>query len=104
MSAAIGPGDWVECIRMTSPAVISAGVRAGCIYCVEAIKDMAPRRCVSCGSGCPSIALRLQGIRFAPLGYSANWICAGAFRPIYRPSQSLIRDLQQPIPADLEHA
>jgi hypothetical protein len=79
--SAIGPGDWVECVKTTH------GVNNGRIFCVAAI-DSGDRPCVDMHGPCG--ALYLTGLPGGPYA-----TCA--FRPIYRPKSDLIQSLLKPV-------
>lgn len=88
MSAPIGPGDWVECVKC-SPHGHMRGLRLGGVYRVCEIIH-GPRSCDGCGTNHEGLAL--DGL-FANPGWA---ICA--FRPIYRPRADLIQRLLSPVP------
>jgi hypothetical protein len=106
MSAPIGPGDWVECCP---PAGYRGGIsraeikcagsypRPGGVYQVREVGSFRSPDGMTDG-------LRLVGIVASYPGHPDAWWTASCFRPIYRPSESLLRDLLQPIPAELESA
>lgn len=83
---AIGPGDWVECIRVSepSPDYPDPGFSLGSIYVVS-------ESGMFCN--CPWILCDRMPRPPAPyVGWNAL-----AFRPIYRPKSSLIEGLETPI-------
>lgn len=86
MSAAIGPGDWVERVRGGN------GLNAGSMWRVEDI-DAAGGWCVACGPSAGSIGLLLHGIRHPS---HKPW-CSCGFRPIYRPKSEIIEALKAPV-------
>lgn len=99
--SAIGPGDWVECLKGSS--MISDCVPGG-LYCVEAIVP-AEGECPQCGDDTPE-GLLFSGHkkRLSPCGLYWSW-CPCRFRPIYRPRAEFIESLKQPAPSrELEDA
>lgn len=96
---AIGPGDWVECIDATPPAVDCIGqLTLGALYCVyDADTDcLRGEGCCACGI---SQWVQVEGL---PIHEIEAW-CAHRFRPIYRPKSEVIEALKQPAP-ELEPA
>lgn len=104
MSAAIGPGDFVERDPAYSPdsptiPVSAITFREGDFPCVGRIY-----RCRAVGTyreaphGGLVDGLKLEGIVAAVPGHPDCWWRLEAFRPIYRPKQSLIEQLKQPAP------
>lgn len=80
--SAIGPGDWVECIR-SHRGIIPVGAVVQCRW----IGDV--------GRGCEvDYTCAAPGIRFVSVAdYDDRPYCACAFRPIYRPKSELIQSL-----------
>jgi hypothetical protein len=91
--SAIGPGDWVECVRRPRLGVLVAGA----LYCTAEIERY-PTACRSCGKACPGI--RLVGeVNPSAAGWDGHdWWGSCLFRPIYRPKSSIIEQLKQPSP------
>lgn len=84
--ADIGPGDFVECVRVTKP---NSAFAMGAIYVVEAV--IKPTSCDLCASPCHG--LHLVGMHRHPHGW-----CINCFKPVYRPKSDLIETLKQPAP------
>lgn len=87
MSAPIGPGDWVECVKADffgGDTIVKGG-----IYCVEAIL---PNHgwCPLCKDYCADVVLTTD------VEKDIGW-CPGRFRPIYRPKAELIEVLKKPV-------
>lgn len=92
MSAPIGPGDWVECVRDDDcegyPGMPLR--RAGSLQCVSSVDDE-DAECGECGDVSPGFYL--QGDVPNP-----EWSrCACFYRLIYRPREDLIETLLQPV-------
>lgn len=86
---AIGPGDWVECVKEASEI---PGMMRGRIYCVGRLRTDA-EACWACGDPAPGVLL--AGFDFD--GWAA---CSGCeVRPVYRADEKLIEGLKQPIHA-----
>ena len=96
---AIGPGDWVECVdNAPRPGHLYKGCLVlGGVYQVHSI---IPRHLVTTGEE----ALMLVG--HVGKNTRGNWDCytCDRFRPIYRPKQSIINALKQPISHVTEEA
>lgn len=93
--SAIGPGDWVECIRVgRSPT--PAGFRVGAVYRVE--RTVKNGGCAYHGRGAKCGGLFICEM---PRPGAGGW-AACAFRPIYRPKADLIKGLLKPIDAPAE--
>lgn len=90
MSAPIGPGDWVECIRMSPTGKGDGGfLRVGALYCVDRVRIF-----VRGTDGQRRPALTLVGQPQQPRGaYRVD-----LFRPIYRRDETLLARLMQPVP------
>lgn len=90
MAAPIGPGDWVECLRVwpRAPDEAPTGFRVGGLYCVEAARD--DGWCDVCCECCP-------GLTFTNIA-RGEWFIGCAFRPVYRPNADFIESLKQPSP------
>lgn len=86
MASAIGPGDWIECVRTKLP---DSPNRGRIFRCEEIVFGYG---CKDCGKECGGLVL--FGVRSDhPTGsYSA---CG--FRPIYRPKADLIEALKAPV-------
>lgn len=96
MSAPVAPGDWVECVGPKGAASRQRpDIVGGRIYMVDDL--VTGFRCGKCGTF-DHAGLHLVGIaRHEPGGFGG---CQ--FRPIYRPDESLIKRLFEPLPADVE--
>lgn len=100
MGSPVGPGDWVECFPQfwqSQPDYVSLTGRwpePGGIYVVREIGVMPGRDCEP--------AIRLVGVVARCPGHPDCWWPLKHFRPIYRPDESLIERLLEPLPADLE--
>lgn len=79
--SAIGPGDFVECVKASGR---HPEFSVGRIYCVEWIDPSAD--CMACGN-CDGLGLK---------GIGGNWASC-CVRPIYRPKSSLIEQLKRPV-------
>ncbi len=88
MTAAMGPGDFVECVQCGDPVI---GFHPGVIYIVEGAGYWNGRPWLTC-VGKPIPADFGYGPEYGP-GWTAS-----AFRPIYRPKASIIEALKQPAP------
>lgn len=85
--SAIGPGDWVECIRGDDGTCGRCETVPGNLYQVSDV--LSGRWCVC---GC-SIGLRLTGD-----AHNADWThCPSRFRPIWRGDKTLIETLLEPV-------
>jgi hypothetical protein len=86
--SAIGPGDFVECVRASPPKTVQ-----GALYRVSEVGDDPGALCAAHGLACESGGwVRLQGVshgRF--VGF-----CVHCFRPVYRPKAGLIAQLLAP--------
>jgi hypothetical protein len=90
MSAAIGPGDFVECVDITPCRVCGVpNLNLGAIYRVEDVV-----RALRSNNKWGWLLI-LQGVRSAG---TQGGFGLGRFRPVYRPSADLIRQLEQPAP------
>ena len=90
--SAIGPGDWVECIRTGDGRADhpGRGFTLGKLYCVREVS--AKNYPCPCGRTC-------GGLRFTNMKDPAiGWWSACAFRPIYRPKADFIEALKRPAP------
>lgn len=84
MSNAIGPGDWVECVRAEDPDGRYLGKVFRCLKVV-------PSQDCELNHG-PCAGLTIEGMPITLHGWA---MCC--FRPIYRPKASLIERLKQPV-------
>lgn len=92
MSADIGSGDFVESLYTVGPEAGCIGIETGAVYRVRA--TVADRTPGTCGHRFPfGVCLVGDDPR------AARW-CPCTFRPIYKPSASLIRDLLEPTKED----
>ncbi len=85
MSADIGPGDWVECVR---PSRMRPGaLRVGAVYQV-----------VSCTPedrhGIPGVTIKGVPAVYEHAGF--GW-AVFMFRPVYRPKAEILDGLREPI-------
>lgn len=87
MSEPIGVGDWVECIDPEEDETEPNTMEIGGIYQVS--ETLESWECNECGS---TMGLHIAGQ--PTLGNVPFCVCQ--FRPIYRPSASLIEDLSAP--------
>lgn len=92
MGAAIGPGDFVECVSVrTERGYLGARLTVGRVYVVEAAGVTPP------GDTIPNVPwVRLVGVVSDPKTWGFR---AALFRPIYRPRADFIEALKQPTPA-----
>ncbi len=89
MSSAIGPGDWVECVRDGSAVHGWSPLTVGAIYRVrDLVEEGYPGGRVVAGVTLHEVA--------TPPGEVGFWI--ELFRPIYRPRADLIESLKAPAP------
>lgn len=93
MSADIGPGDWVEAVGM-NPA-LSRGRRIAGVFTLGALYQVEESRVFE-PTGELGVIIRDMP-RSTHVTGMWNALC---FRPIYRPRESLIRDLLEPIKED----
>lgn len=94
MSADIGPGDWIECVFAGEhPEAPNARLIVGAIYVAEWVGQGAYKRELAPG-------VRVVG---DPLPAHCAWRLSD-FRPVRRPGGNILRDLLQPIDAELEAA
>lgn len=93
MTAPIGPGDFVECVKDVTLYGKLVAFK-GRSYCVEGVKHI-PGNCgdPEGASPCPPFGVLLVGVD-RPRG---AWLCGCAVRPIYRRDESLIQRLRQPV-------
>ena len=89
--SAIGPGDWVECLRVHCSGTEPWEPKVGGIYRVSAI--FRGGHCLTCDS----FVLDLAEDPFVNPFF--GW-CAACFRPIYREKASVIQSILAPV--DLE--
>jgi hypothetical protein len=87
MAAPIGPGDWVEVVRLSGDPAEDAAMPMHSIWCVEAATDTG-LACDHCTPGAYP-ALKLVG------NPDDDW-CGCSYRPIYRPKADLIQSLKAP--------
>lgn len=88
MSAAIGPGDWVECVRLGGPyppGFDNRFLRVGQVYRVLSV--------VQTQRG-DAVELE-EATHITPDGWRACFYLK-CFRPIYRPKAELIESLKAP--------
>lgn len=94
--SAIGPGDWVECIRTGDRPDPRPGVGFGLgkLYCVREVST----RDYLCPCGKRHAGLRFTNMLDSPMG----WWSMCAFRPIYRPRDNaeFIEKLKTPAPPE----
>ena len=96
MGAAIGPGDFVECIALgVSLEGFVTGYVIGAAYLVSEIGCDERGPWLNC-VGMP----RPKDVGF----YNYPGWDFGAFRPIYRPKSEIIESLKAPAPKELEPA
>lgn len=92
MGEAIGPGDWVECLRESE----DTGFAIGAVYRVSDAQGPMPCECTG-----QCLALSFDGM---PSGHRTGGWAGCCFRPIYRPKSSFIESLQHPAPQEREDA
>lgn len=93
--SAIGPGDWVECIKAAKGAAPTAELTLGALYQVRGLREGVLR-------GAPGVGIYLVGIVNPKAKTGKEWAYSiERFRPIYRPNAEFIERLKHPAPADL---
>lgn len=91
MHGTIEPRDFMEALKTVEVGAPFSGVTAGNIY-----------RCENAGVdsgffGYVCSAPECDGRWLTPSGTNGARMCAYLFRPIYRPRDSVIRDLERPL-------
>jgi hypothetical protein len=85
--AAIGKGDYVECVYDWG----YPGLSRGAVFLCDEVRVPTGGPCGACRT-LNHGALTLRGL---PHPYGPGW-CGCGFRPIYRPKQELIQSLKAP--------
>jgi hypothetical protein len=89
MSAPIGPGDWLECIKAVGDEAHL--IIVGEFYCVERLDSELLGPCGECGA--VGTGFHLAGIK---LRWEQGAFCTCSFRPVGGPEVDVVEVLKAP--------